>query len=293
MKLFSETMPFLKGNLHCHTTRSDGKLRPKEVEAVYRAQGYDFLAITDHRILSPQARREGGMLLLPGVEMDYALPGEALHMIGFGMSDELADWLRNPGAPQDYIDAVRRYGGRAIIAHPAWSLNTLSTLTSLNGVTAVEIYNTVSGLPWNGDRADSSLLMDIAATHGKLFRFVASDDAHFYNGEAGRSYTMVQADELSQAALIAAMDAGRFYCSQGPRFEQITMENGRLEVRCSPVSSIVFYSNLVWSNERTHTGVEMTSASYDLTASNVESFVRVQLVDAAGRSAWSNPIALQ
>jgi hypothetical protein len=37
-----------KGNLHCHTTISDGALSPNEAIALYEEKGYSFLAITDH-----------------------------------------------------------------------------------------------------------------------------------------------------------------------------------------------------------------------------------------------------
>ncbi len=70
-------MPLLKGNLHAHTTFSDGRRPLHEVIARYRDLGYDFLAITDHdnhvrddywfRIPPGDER----MLILPGVEIDY------------------------------------------------------------------------------------------------------------------------------------------------------------------------------------------------------------------------------
>lgn len=39
-----------KGNLHCHTTVSDGSLTPEEVVTLYKSNGYSFLAISDHNI---------------------------------------------------------------------------------------------------------------------------------------------------------------------------------------------------------------------------------------------------
>lgn len=39
----------LKGGLHCHTTRSDGRDTPEDVIRYHYQNGYDFLAITDHR----------------------------------------------------------------------------------------------------------------------------------------------------------------------------------------------------------------------------------------------------
>lgn len=70
-------MPLLKGNLHAHTTFSDGRRPIDEVIARYRDLRYDFLAITDHvdRIqddywfhIPPGDER---MLILAGVELNY------------------------------------------------------------------------------------------------------------------------------------------------------------------------------------------------------------------------------
>ena len=291
MNLFASSKPFFKGNLHCHTTNSDGKLTPEECKHFYRSHGYDFLSITDHRKLSEPTHTENGMLLLSGMEMDYFLCGEVVHLVGVGMTEEIAqyDLSRNP---QTAINQYNRCGGRAILAHPAWSLNTVATITGLHGLAAAEIYNSVSTYPWNGDRADSSNVLDAAAAHGALLNFVASDDSHWYNGEAGRSFTMVQADELSQESLFEAIDAGRFYCSQGPEIRQLTVDGNHITVECSPCERAIFYSNLVWTNGRCVSQSGMTSASYDVHPENGETFVRVQVMDAEGRSAWSNPIRL-
>jgi hypothetical protein len=70
-------MPLLKGNLHAHTTFSDGRHPIEEVIGRYRELGYDFLAITDHddRIHDDYWHRipsgDDRMIILPGVEVDY------------------------------------------------------------------------------------------------------------------------------------------------------------------------------------------------------------------------------
>ena len=291
MQLFKAGKPFFKGNTHCHTTLSDGKLPPSEVKQLYREKGYDFLALTDHRRLGEATHMEDGMLILSGAEMDYNLPGEVIHLIGIGMNDTFQE-CGIPADAQTCIDLYRQHGGRAILAHPAWSLNTLPTLQSLQGVTATEIYNSVSTYPWNGDRADSSNLLDIAATHGVMFHFVAADDSHYYQAEAGRAWTMVQADELTQESLFEAIDAGRFYCSQGPAIRQLSLEDGKVKVECSPCERAIFYSNLAWTPGRCVTQSGLTSAEYTTHPENGETFVRVQIMDAQGNRAWTNPILL-
>src|SRR5947209_6191196 len=45
---FDKPGRFWRGNLHTHSTLSDGALSPEEVCALYRDAGYDFLALTDH-----------------------------------------------------------------------------------------------------------------------------------------------------------------------------------------------------------------------------------------------------
>jgi histidinol phosphatase-like PHP family hydrolase len=67
---------FYRGNLHTHSNRSDGELPPEEVIAAYRAQGYDFLALTDHflpqyhfPITDTRAFRDARFTTLPGAEL--------------------------------------------------------------------------------------------------------------------------------------------------------------------------------------------------------------------------------
>ena len=59
-----------KGNLHTHTTDSDGECPPEEVVRRYRERGYDFIAITDHHLYSDYHEQYGGedFLILPAVE---------------------------------------------------------------------------------------------------------------------------------------------------------------------------------------------------------------------------------
>src|SRR6187551_3594953 len=46
---------FQKGNVHTHTTLSDGGSSPEHTISWYRSHGYQFLALTDHNQLSRPA----------------------------------------------------------------------------------------------------------------------------------------------------------------------------------------------------------------------------------------------
>lgn len=291
MLLFDERLPFFKGNTHMHTTCSDGRLSPQDAIARYARAGYDFIALTDHRTVSPE-RIEQGVLVLSGVELDYRLDVQVVHITGLGLREPFdAHAVCQPGmGPEDGIAAIRAAGGRAILAHPAWSLNTLSVLPRLRGVSALEIFNSVSQSPWNGDRAESASFSDLASTAGAYLPVVCADDAHFYDGDECQSFICVNAPACTREALLDALDAGRFYASRGPRIEQVEVANGRVVVRTSPARRVIFYSNLVWTDGRCVQGSGMREAAYALQRG--DRFVRVEVVDEAGRKAYLSPIAL-
>ena len=290
MKLFEEGLPIFRGNLHAHTTRSDGALTPRQVMALYQARGYDFLALTDHwRPNQPERYRN--MLVLSGAEMDAQLPDQVVHIVADGAGRRPCP-PPGPGRgspPEDMARAARDGGGRAILCHPAWSLNTPQVILALQGVAGVEIYNSFSGIPWNAPRADSSTQVDLAFTQGFRAALVASDDAHRYTGEAGlASHLDTGPGPDPGRRCWRGWIEGACYASQGPAFRQITWDRGQVEVECSPVDTIVFLSNLPWSRERCRRGRDMTGALYQMRPG--ETYVRVELIDRYGRRAWSGAL---
>ena len=281
-----------KGNLHTHTTRSDGRKTPEEAIRLYREAGYDFLALTDHWVPSEGGEADG-LLLLPGCEYDVGreVAQEGIyHIVSIG-AKKMPDLRKSPfWKPQQILDIVHEAGGFAILAHPAWSLNRPEQIEKLRGVDAAEIYNTMSGNPWNGRRADSSVILDMVSAAGTFIPSVASDDAHFYTGEQCRSFVWVQADELTEEAILDALRQGRFYASQGPQME-LSLERGRIRVRCTPAQNILFYSDQVWSSLRSVTGENLEEAEYLLCPGGT--FLRVEVIDKEGRIAWSSPISAE
>jgi len=278
-----------KGNLHTHTTRSDGQRTPGEAAALYRENGYDFLALTDHWKVSVTTRTPEGLLLLAGVEYNFGETARegVYHIVGFGMYTDPG--VSRTDGPQAAVDRIRAAGGLAVLAHPAWSLNTVEHIRALSRVDATEIFNSVSDLPRNC-RPYSGCVLDAAAAEGRLLPLLAVDDTHFYAREACRSYVMVRAEENTPPALLAAIRRGDFYATQGPRLS-VEYEDGALRVTTSPVSSIVFFTDSPWVTHRADVGRGLTEAVY--TPSPRDTFVRVEATDAEGRTAWSNYIPVR
>jgi len=291
--IYQSGKPEFKGNLHLHTAKSDGRMSPMEAALLYEEKGYDFLAITDHNRLTELPEYRGRMLLVPGIELDEAPNGrEVIHLLGIGVDAGFMGRLKPGMKSQDAVDLVNQAGGACILAHPHWSLNRVETVSALAGLSGVEIYNSVSRPPYNGDRADSTFLLDQLAADGSLYPTTAADDTHFYGEEVAQSYVLLQADALTVSSVVSSLREGRFYASQGPRFESVTYEGGVVTVACSAVKTVLFHSNLVWSDFRVVSGESVTHASYRVEKARGERFIRVILIDGEGRRAWMKPFAV-
>ena len=74
---FLENGQFYKGNIHCHTTCSDGKLSPDAIVKAYQDKGYDFLAITDHNVFSHYTCYDTDrFVMIQGVEGNLRAPAD-------------------------------------------------------------------------------------------------------------------------------------------------------------------------------------------------------------------------
>lgn len=69
-------MPYLKGNLHVHTTQSDGHFSPQKMAEIYEELNFDFIAVTDHEyLLKPSYKKifpleVKGIMVFEGIELE-------------------------------------------------------------------------------------------------------------------------------------------------------------------------------------------------------------------------------
>lgn len=279
-----------KGGLHIHTDKSDGRKSPGEAAELYRAKGYDFIAITDHWVFSPGEERDG-FTILSGIEYDIGsnIREGIFHIVGIGCAKDpclTRDRLTMTGSIQKtqyVIDAVNDAGGAAVLAHPAWSVNRTADIMKLKGLAGIEIYNAVSGFPW-GNRANSSVILDMMAADGFVCPVHAADDTHYYQSEQGSAFIVARAKSMSSRDLTKAIQSGDLYASCGPLLE-IERKNDTLYVTCSPVSMILFQTGMVWIPDRVLKGNAVCRAEYTIRPSDI--FVRVEAVDFNGKTAWS------
>ena len=278
-----------KVGLHIHTTITDGRVSPEEAARIYKDAGFDAIAITDHWTYGFGGELSG-LKILSGAEYNIGDPDTSnlvIHIVGVGMKSD-PKLQKNHTCPQTAIDSIKSNGGMVILAHPAWSLNTVEQVKDLSGIDCVEIYNSVSNIE-QSTRPYSGYFIDIAANSGIVYNVIATDDAHYYTQDAAKSFIMVKSESLESDDIINAIKSGDFYASQGPEL-YVKKVDGKVIVECSKCEMINFLSNSSWECDRIHRSHGITYAEYNI--KNYEKWVRVEVLDEDGNYAWSNVINL-
>jgi hypothetical protein len=295
---------FWRGNLHTHSTRSDGVLSPEEVCRRYKAEGYDFMALTDHfvgafgyPIVDTVPMRDAGFTTILGAELHSGAManGELWHILAVGLPADFAPSNSPSFVPVAGQETAAEIAARAVaagafvaIAHPQWSGLTLADARTITAAHAVEIYN--HGCAMGCDRPDGFAIADLLLTEGRKLTLIATDDAHFSEPDHFGGWVMVKSEANEPEALLSALKAGHFYSSQGPELRDVRIEGGKLIVECSAVSSIVA---LGWgTGAKAVHGHSMTRGEVSLDRLNNSPWIRAAVIDAAGKRAWSNPIWL-
>ncbi len=283
----------IKLGLHTHTTLSDGCATPEEAAAIYRNAGYDAIAITDHWRYGEECEIEG-LRILSGCEYDIGGNdgSHVVHIVGVGMTSDPqipADWKNMQktafAKAAEIIKRIKLFNGLAIVAHPAWSLNTPEQIMTLGDFDASEIYNSVSECGMS-DRAYSDVILDQLATAGRLTNLIAADDTHYYEDDVCRGWIMVESNEADTQSILRAIRAGKFYATQGPEVHIEKVAPDKVRVVCSPVSQIAFQGNTTWAQGRIIREDGLVKAEY--TKSPTDRFVRAEVTDVDGNKAWTN-----
>jgi hypothetical protein len=300
---FSHDGDWLRCALHTHTTNSDGELSPSLLVRHYERAGFDVLAITDHWIRTAEPSTER-LLVIPSTELDASMgePGREAHVLGLGIEMDPEE----PGAEfpslAETVDWISRSGGVAFLAHPYWSGLRVEEFAGCEGLLGLEVYNAgcelevgrgVSGVHW-----DDALEVDSRVWFG-----IAADDSHHPGFDSALAWTWVRTRKRSREAVIESLRAGGFYSSTGPRIEDVSVEDGVVEVRTTPAESVRLLTGRM-RGAAVNAGrlgysyrgeVLETSPDGGITAARLSTprqapYGRVEVTGATGGKAWTNPL---
>lgn len=136
-----------KGQLHCHTYKSDGALTPIAVMQKYIGYGYDFMTITDHNILTPCPDKEADIVWLGESYEDTRNSAGHQHMNVLNCNEVIGriSIFNSSNTPETLVEHFVK-NGNAILSynHPEDRIVYASDETLRNlpdGILFVEIYN--------------------------------------------------------------------------------------------------------------------------------------------------------
>lgn len=300
VKAFSAPGHFFKGNLHTHSSISDGKLGPEEVCKRYRERGYDFICLSDHflpgygfAIADTSPYRTDKFTTIIGAECHAPsiASGEHWHILSVGLPLDFARNLEGETGPQlaqRCLDA----GAFVAIPHPEWYGLTAADANSIPGAHAVEVYNHTSQV--RQARGGGAYFLDDLLNGGRKVNALAADDAHWVvendeNRDAFGGWVMVKSERNEPEALVEALKSGNYYSTQGPTIENIEISGDVVKIECSDAIQIMVVGRA--SKNEAISGVDMTSAQFPL-KKFAGDWCRVMVMAADGKLAWSNPIYL-
>jgi hypothetical protein len=270
---------WMRGNLHAHTSVSDGSLSPENVIAAYEKLGHQFLAISDHDNRTPldALQRKTALTLIHANEVSARGP----HLLTVNVASAIEP---NPDR-QVVIDAATAQGGFTVLNHPNWEPNYAhyphDLMARLTGYAGIEIYNGVveelPGSPIATDRWDRLL-----ASGRRIWGF-AHDDAH-WPGNIGRAWNVVQVTGKGPQAVCDALKAGRFYASTGVEISRLVARSGMLFVYAPRAQCIRVLSDY----GAVKCMVEDSELEYEVTGEE-GTYIRVECYGRGTRCAWTQP----
>lgn len=135
------------GNIHIHSTYSDGSGSINDIARAAEKARLDFIIITDHFTMLGRAKEgyHGGVLVMVGMEVNR----ERNHYLALNIVEPVAN---DDGNPQAVIDRVQQQKGLGFIAHPVEKGSPVYengatypwTDWNVRGFTGIEIWNRLS-----------------------------------------------------------------------------------------------------------------------------------------------------
>jgi predicted metal-dependent phosphoesterase TrpH len=287
---------WFRGNLHTHSDRSDGVAPPEQVLAEYRAAGYDFLVLTDHfearwgwTVADTSAARDDGFTTLLGAELSSA-----------DWDDEDVFWVNAIGLSVDFpapregephADSIRRAaeaGAYNVLLHPGLTNLLDFDRLPVEHLHAVETYNQNAAVSWP-DQAEARYAADALLARGHRLHVTVGDDAHWHHPwDRFAAWVEVRAERLDPDDLLAALKAGAYYSSQGPRIHDVEVRGDRVHVACSPARAVALTGIHGWRSD-VAIGEGLEEATLDLGKLR-SPYWRLTVTDAQGGRAWTNPV---
>ena len=297
-----------KGNIHTHTTESDGDAEPEKVVRWYRRHGYDFLVLSDHNHLTvlnygSGKRRSRRPLMVPGEEVSANLMTGTVpvHVNGIGISRvvEPIDTGDVVSTIQASVNAILEAGGIASINHPnfRWAFDHES-IKQVAGASLLEVFNghPATNLYGGPGKPSSEQVWDGVLSAGRVIFGAATDDSHNYTdfslekSNPGRGWVVVRAHELTTEAIVEGLASGNFYSSTGIELAELDVSQQSVHLTIQQDREYVYRT--VFTGRGGDTLAEETGVEATYRIRGNEGYVRATVTSSSGTNAWTQPVFL-
>ena len=322
--LIDEGKTQYKANLHCHTILSDGRWTPKQVKEEYKKRGYSIVAITDHEhLVEHHDLNDEDILFLTAYELyirnmpfDH-LTGSQVHINLYSKTPSNKMLYYTPEVtkyiPEEELKTLQYHklvekrahtvefvqqtirdameaGFLVCHNHPTWSFENESVADSYQDCFAMEIYN--HGCYVEAYNEYNEHYYDFQLRKGRKMALIAADDNHnkypvgHSHCDSFGGFTYILADKLEYGKVIEAMEKQDFYASTGPQIFSLTFEDGKLAIKTSDATRILFITDT--KNRKAEIALK---GEFINTAEFVfgerDNWVRVEVIDANGCKAFT------
>ena len=292
-----------KGNVHTHTTKSDGDADPEVVVEWYKNHDYDFLVLSDHNHRTIIDGYSDDLILIPGEEVSARILGGdiPIHLNGIGIS-RVVEPIDAGGVVetlQANVDLITEAGGIASLNHPnaSWAYDH-KDIVQIEGATLLEVYNGWPGSNSEGapGKYSGEEIWDNVLSTGKIIYGIAVDDAHHYSdfthtmANPGRGWIVVNAEQLTDKSIIDSLIAGKFYFSTGIDIEDISMLDEGIELVISQHRDYIYNTKFIGKDGEVLKEVTGLQPKYEF--SGDEEYVRASIKSSIGTRAWTQPTFL-
>lgn len=306
---YSQDLKWYKGNTHTHTINSDGDSTPEEVTKWYYDNGYNFLVLSDHNVLTTvdelnkKYQKADRFVLIPGEEITNKFGTKPLHINGLNVNRLIAEQKGGSVVEilQKSVDAIRDANGVPHINHPnfGWAI-TLAELKQIENYKLFEIYN---GHPLvnnfgGGGKPGLEQIWDEILSSGKLIYGIAVDDAHEFKKHLdinaslpGKGWIYVRTDKLTPDSLLKALENGDFYSSTGVELIDYQIDKNSVTIKINEQKWSKYRIQFIGKNGKVLLETIKNPALYKIRGN--EGYVRARVLESNGKMAWTQPIMLK
>ena len=271
-----------KGQMHCHSTNSDGSFSPEYVVNMYIELGYDFMTLTDHNYISSCPNENADIVWLGNAYEDTHNIKGFQHMNVYNCNEPFGLVAPSPGekyiTPDGYAMIQTSNTPQSLVDHFTKTYATDETLQDLpDSILYIEIWNGVSTKIDRGFR----IMLD----SGKKVFCNAIDDFHSNTYPANRGWMKVFAKSKTRKSIWNGLLKGASYASCGVELNDVNFENGvfSIDVQDGTNATTTFYGK----GNQVLAEIKGEKPYYKATGN--ETYIRAMVV-LNGKMAWTQPV---